>query len=49
MADVEGGVVKPDIGFDADAADRESGIKRQRAPVVVVGVNAFLWERRENG
>lgn len=42
MADVEGRVVKPNVGFDADTAHRESGVKGNRAPVVIVGVNRFL-------
>lgn len=44
MADVEGRVVEPNVGFDADTALRESGVKGKRAPVVIVGVDSFLWE-----
>ena len=45
MANVEGRIVEPDVSFDADAADRESGIERDRAPVIIVGVDAFLYEK----
>lgn len=45
MADVEGRVVEPDVSFDADAAGRESGIEWDRAPVIIMGVDAFLYER----
>lgn len=47
MADVEGRVVEPDVGFDADAAFSESGIERDSAPVIIVGVDAFLYEREQ--
>lgn len=45
MADVEGRVEEPDVSFDADAAGRESGIERDSPPVIIVRVDAFLYER----
>ncbi len=46
MADVQGAVVEPDVGFDGDAASGEGGVEGEVAPVVVVGVEAFLKEER---
>ena len=42
MADVEGVVDEPDVGFDGGGADGEGGVERDVAPVVVVGVDWFL-------
>ena len=36
MPDVEGVVVEPDVGFDADAAVGEGGVEGEGTPVVVV-------------
>ena len=44
MADVQGLVVEPDVGFGADAAVGEGGVEGEGAPVVVVGVDGFLEE-----
>lgn len=38
MADVEGAVVEPDVGLDADCACLQGGVEGDLAPVVVVRV-----------
>lgn len=38
MADVEGAVVEPDVGLDADCACLEGGVEGDLAPVVIVRV-----------
>lgn len=48
MANVEGRIDEPDVSFDADAADRQSGVKGESTPVVIVGVDRFLWVKRED-
>lgn len=41
VADVEGAVVQPDIGFDGDGASSEGGVEGYRSPVVVVRVKVL--------
>jgi hypothetical protein len=42
VADVEGPIDQPDVGFDGCAADGEGGVEGDIPPVVVVGVDRFL-------
>lgn len=42
MADVEGAVVEPDIGFNGDTTGRYGSVYRDVAPVIIVGVDGFL-------
>lgn len=42
MTDIEGPVVEPYVGFDADAAVGEGSVEGESAPVVIVGVDCFL-------
>lgn len=45
MPDIEGGVVKPNVGFDGYSTYREGGVKRDVAPiwqgvlVLIIGKN----------
>lgn len=41
VSDVQGGVVEPDVCFDAYGSGAEGGIEGEGAPVVVVGVEGF--------
>ena len=48
MPNIEGSVVEPDVGFYANAANGEGSVEGKIAPVVIVGVNAFLGEEERS-
>ena len=43
MTDVERTVVEPNVGFDTDASDGEGRIEGKVTPIIVVGVDWFLY------
>ena len=45
MANVEGVIVEPHVGFNGDTTGRYGSVYRDVAPVVVVGVNWFLIQK----
>lgn len=45
MTDVESLVEKPDISLHADYTCRESCVEGDVTPIVIMGVDSFLWQQ----